>query len=503
MRLPAMMALALLCAALRAQAIDAEASRFLSEPQARPGTCAPYRLQFAAPAGSTAEVEIQWGSVLLRRVVAVAQSPVRVVLPVPASAGVRVTVRVGEDQAEHRPTPPPRSAAASHSQPYLAVFAGDSMYARAILPTQPGRMLADYFEVSEFFADWRLADGYDAIILFNPDDARLPSGAQRAIAEYCSLGGVLFVAGSFRFGEQAADLPAPGEPRPLTIRDVALQRFEYGPGAIYRCEWDALRRSRSAQAVVMEAVADHLWRGATEAPGGPAPTRAAPAALPLLVPGSPVEASPGAAFWVLLCVLVLGACVLPVVIPRLVSMAAAPAAGVFVFAAATGGLAALQPGPAPVADLWSVASNGPRPGGPMSLRGFVVAQPGLGEWKIDLDAPGPRILARPLPDIDGKRAWVVDVPLAAGSHGRWSSLRSGAVDGVPFRDFATEARLGGRGYDVEQGRLLDWWLDQQAWRGRLARLGPAEASFDPVPPGGRARPRGAIAVTLDRHDDGN
>lgn len=504
MRLPAAVMLLVLVPALAAQTIDREQSRFLTEPHGRPGTCAPYRLQFSAAAGSTATVEVHWGSVLLARAVPVPEATVAVVLPVPVGQGVKLLVRVGEAQDSHEPRLPPRSAAASHEQPYVAVFSGDPLYARAVLPSSPGQVLADYFATAEFFDDWRLGDGYDALVLFNPDDARLPHGAQRAIAEYCSLGGAVFVAGSFRFGEQAGDLPAPGDPEPVTLRDVPVQRFEYGAGAIYRCEWEALRKARSAQQVIRDAVLDHLWQGAEKPPGGPAHSRALAGSLPLLEPGPMAQGGAGPLFWVLATALVMGCVVGPLLMVRVSKAGWLPGVVVIGLCAVVGGLGATQSGPQPGADQWSVALTGPRPGGPAALRSFVVSEPAVPTWRVDLTDTNARPLPRPLTAVAGRPAWLVDLPLAASpQRGKAAELRFGVIEGLGFRDFATAARGGEFGYARDQGRLLDWWLENHAWRGRMADLAPCQITQAVAPPGCQVRAAGAIAITTVRWQGGN
>ncbi|MBE7490762.1 MAG: hypothetical protein HS108_03210 [Planctomycetes bacterium] len=492
---------ALACGA-RAQAIDAEASRFLGEPWARPGTCAPYRLHWDAVPGATARIEVHWGHTVLAHEVATPDRRGVAVLPVPVAEDVKLVLYQGETITEHRPRLPSRAAAASHAQPYVAVFAGDPLYARAVLPTEPGSLVADYFDLADFFTDWRLADGYDALVLLHADESRLPPGAQRTIAEFCSLGGAVFVAGSFRFGEQAQGIPAPGDPVPAQLRDVTLQRFEFGAGAVYRCEWEVLRRSRSARAVVKDAIMDHLWAGAATAPGGPAPSRAVPATAPWLEPGPLADGAPGALFWVLACALVAGCAVLPLVARRLsphLWLAPVMVAG---FAGVIGALSLLQTGPAPLADGWIVARTGPRHNGPVSVSAWVVADPAVSTWVVNLDAPGPRLLPRPVADVAGRPAWLADLPLASPvTGGQAARLDGGRVDGVNFRDFALAARNEGYGYTRQQGRLLEWWLEANAWRGRSALLMPAQAAGGLTPPGCAPRVQGAIAITPLRGDN--
>ncbi|MBK9973923.1 MAG: hypothetical protein IPP14_04020 [Planctomycetes bacterium] len=500
--------LALLCCALAqqaaAQTIDREKSRFVSEPYGRAGTCAPFRLVFSGPAGSTAQVQVQWGSVTLSRQVAVANAPAQVILPVPLVPDATVVVRIAEAQDSLQPRLPPRPAGTSVEQPYVAVFATDPLYARAVLPVAPGQLVADYYDIAEFFADWRLLDGYDAVVIFNPDDSRLPAGAQRAIAEFCSLGGALFVAGSFRFGEQAADLPAPGEAQPLEFRSTPMLRFEYGAGAIYRCEYEQLRRARQANAVIRDALLDHLWQGATDAPGGTQPSRAAPQSLPLLQPGHMAQAAPGVVFWVLALTLLLACGVGPTLAARLGKRASFGWLGMAALMAGLGAAGAGQTGPQPLADTWAVVVRGPRDHGPQALRGFVLAEESVETWLVDLDAPGPRPLPRPFAQATGHKGWVVDLPLArAPVSGKAATLRFGLVEGENFRDFAAGARMGEAGFDRQSGRVLDWWLQMNAWRGRAATLAPLAAQEVPVPPGAQERPAGAIAVTMLRAKGGN
>src|SRR5690606_38459275 len=152
---------------------------------------------------------------------------------------------------------------------------------RGVLPSTPRGAVCDYFDLADFFTDWRLMDGYDAIVIFNPQETRLPVGSQRAMAEFCSLGGAALVVGSFRFGEKAVDLPPPAEPRLMQFRDVPLQRMGYGAGAIYRIGFEELRHSQSAPDVIIDALRDHLWFGANRAPAGTPESRVPPTRSPM------------------------------------------------------------------------------------------------------------------------------------------------------------------------------------------------------------------------------
>lgn len=496
--------LAVLAGALPAQLVDIEKSRFASNTWGRAGTCAPFELVLIAPPGSTIEVEIHWGNVVLASEAAVSEAGAVATLPVPVAEGVRVVASMGETRQEFAPRLPPRLASPSYTQPYVAVFAPDPVYARTVLPGEVGSVVADYYDLSKLFADWRLADGYDALVLFNPDDARLPAGAQRALAQFCSLGGVVFVAGSFRFGEDAADIPAPGDPVPTTMRGVALQRFEYGAGAIYSCEWQALARAKSSRAVIRDALLDHLWFGSSDLPGGPPPARGLPGNMPLLQPAPPDEAAPGAAFWALAALLLAGCGVLPLLAARLSPAQWLAPALVTALCAGVGGLALVQGGPEPAADTWTIALTGPRADGPVALRSFVAAQPGVETWRVNLRDEDATALPRPLAPVRGHAAWLVDAPLAAAPlRGRPEDLKLGRIAGINFRDFATAARQGSYDYARDQGRILDWWLENNAWRGRMATLAPCQPVPAPVPPGTAWRPQGAIAITTLRWEDRN
>lgn len=495
--------LLLLCLApaLAAQKVDRVRSGFLSAPHGRPGTCAPYRVVFEAPAGSTAEVESRWGSVVLTRQVAVAGSPTQALIPVFVDPAVEVAVRVGEQQETFQPVLPPRLLPADYNRLYAAVFSRPAEAGRLVLPPEPGALAADYFETGEFFTDWRLFDGYDAIVLFNPDDVRLPAGSQRALAEFCSLGGSVFVAGSFRFGEQAGDLPAPGDPVPLVFSGVPVSRYEYGAGAIYRADFAALRDSPSARKVIVDALFHHAWFGALKAPGGPPPARALPPAPFSYAHGPGAEPTPGFWFFGPAGLLLLACAVGPLALARaarLRALQALPALGSAVLA---GGLALLQPPPESAVEAYALVQSGPRNDGPAALRAWVVAQPQWRrQWQVPLEAPGVRILPRPVAATGWPR-WEVDVPLAAG----WASrpgvrLAKARVGEVLFRDYAKRAREGSTEFAQEQALLLEWWLENNAWRGREATLAPAQepANWGTWLGDGQVRLRGAVSVTAGR-----
>lgn len=498
---PCLLLLLVLAPALAAQQIDRTRSGFVSAPHGRPGTCAPFRVVFEAPQGSTATVESRWGNVVLTRQVAVAASPAQALLPVFVDPGAEVVVRAGEATDAFRPTLPPRLLPADYNRLYAAVFSRPAEAGRLVLPPEPGVLAADYFETGEFFTDWRLFDGYDAIVVFNPDDVRLPAGSQRALAEFCSLGGVVFVAGSFRFGEQAGDLPPPSDPQPLVFGGVAVARYEYGAGAIYRADFAALRDSPSARRVILDALFHHAWFGAAKAPGGPPPARALPPAPFAFAHGPGAEPAPGLWFFGPAGLLLLACIVGPFALaraPRLRSLLALPALGA---ALAAAGLSLLQPAPESAVETFALVQRGPRADGPASLHAWVAAQPQWrAEWQVALDASGARILPRPVAAAGWPR-WEVDVPLAQG----WSSagdvkLAKARIGEELFRDYAKRAREGSTAFASEQALLLEWWLENNAWRGREAGLAPAQApqGWETWLESGQVRLRGAVSVTAGR-----
>ncbi|MCF6228953.1 MAG: hypothetical protein L3J82_09920, partial [Planctomycetes bacterium] len=107
---------------------------------------------------------------------------------------------------------PRRPVPADYNLPYVAVFAPDSINASGYLPTSMRHRFCDFYSDSQFFTDWRYLDGYDAIVLFHPRGANLPTEASKVLAQFASLGGTVVVIGSFQFEATAAGLPAPSEP---------------------------------------------------------------------------------------------------------------------------------------------------------------------------------------------------------------------------------------------------------------------------------------------------
>ncbi len=465
-----LLALALVTAPMHAQAIDKERSRFLSEPHGRPGTCAPYRLAFKATA-DTERVEVIHGNVKLTMDVAAKPGQTsETILPVYVAPGV--VIRVAGD--EHTPRLPMRRIEPDYEQPYVAVFAADAMYARPILPGVPGQLACDYYENREFFSDWRLFDGYDGLVLFSPEAQRPPAGTQRAIAEFCSMGGAAIIIGSFRMGEKVEGLPAPAEAELLKFHGVSAQRMAYGPGAIYRIDFEELRRSGNPYAVLRGALLDHLWYGDAPAPAGKPQSRVpSPAALNV-VAGTPEAPQPGALFFGLAGALLALCGVLPLIARRVKFGALWAMPAVAAGALSIGAIAMLQPQPRPLLDCWAVvyAESQDRQR-PASARAFLLPGQDIDET-LAVDMAGPaRALPRPWRSALGKAGWQLDLPLQTGDPADLADLVLGEVNGTRFRDFAALAHKGEAGFDAESARLLEWWLDENAYSGRRSGLGAA------------------------------
>ncbi len=487
--------LILLAPVLSAQAIDRERSRFLSEPHGRPGTCAPFRLVFTAQS-DVERVTITNGTTrLVRDVSTLPGEKAEVVVPV--FIAPEVVVSVAGD--EFTPRLPLRRLEPSYEQPYTAVFASDIVYVPTLVPNDPGRMACDYFENREFFTDWRLLDGYDAIIMFQPEAQRPPDGTQRTIAEFCSLGGAAVIVGSFRMGERAEGLPPPGAPEIMNFGGVAAQRMAYGPGAIYRFEFDALRLHGNPHVVLREAILDHMWFGNDRAPAGSPPSRASVALPPMLIQDAPDPRRPGALFAALAGALVLITGVAPLVFGRLRAGRWVVAPTIAAAGCTIAGLALLQPQPQPVVDQWVVVHGGGEDSGAASVHAFCMPGEGVGEI-LEVDLQGsPRWLPRSFHSAHGHRGWQIDVPLIGGEHGGTVEYAGGRIGGINFRDYAALAYDGEGGFALQQARLLEWWLESNAYRGRAAALGPAEAQFEvPVLGDFNLRPRGALWVANRR-----
>jgi hypothetical protein len=338
------------------------------------------------------------------------------------------------------------------------------------------------------------------VVIFNPVDARLPTGSQRAIAEFCSLGGTAVVAGSFRLGERVVGLPAPGELQVKTFRGVRARRFGYGSGAIYQFNADDLRRSRSAQNALLDAMLDQAWFGADKPPAREPESRVAPPRTPIAPPLPPADAVPSPWFWglagglLLLCTLVPGVSTryLKRTWPVQLALAAA--------CAGVGGAALFQSRPLPTVELTLLVHGGE--GEAVSGRLFVCGEE---TWRdtlvVNLDDPDDHSLPRALHTRPGWHAWLIDLPLLEKPAAREDAvkLEFGMVGEDSFRDFATNAHLGKTNFSTNDAFLVDWWLETNAWRGRAATLKPVEWPDGAVPfEDARVVKRGAISVTALR-----
>lgn len=485
----------LCCGALSAQSIDAERSRFLSAPNARAGTWAPFRLALRDLHGAdTITVTSETRGVTLTREVAVAGLDEAEVV-VPVFVGERSRLVAGRASLE--PTLPLRRIDPDYARPYVAVFSNDPVYARGVLPSTPRGAVCDYYELSEFFSDWRLLDGYDAIVIFNPLETRLPAGSQRAIAEFCSLGGAALVVGSFLFGEKALDLPPPSEPVVTVLRDVRLQRMGYGAGAIYRVGFNDLKRSKSAPDVIVDALRDHMWFGAERAPAGVPESRVPPPRSPMGPPLPPQDAAPGPLFWGLAGGLLLICGLVPVVTGRLTRRTWPAQMALVAGCAGIGGLGLLQQRPLPTLEVGALVRAGEGPA--HSARLFLLVERGGPQTlTVNLDDGSYRGLPRRMPGRPGWSAWTEDLPLvdAPASRGTAVELASGMVGDVSFRDFGTRAHRGQTEFSTQDAHLLEWWLDANAFRGRKAMIEPIDWNYAGWSAGEtRVEMRGAIGVT--------
>lgn len=497
--------LCLLGPMLSAQTIDTQQSRFMGSPNGRTGAYAPFRvtLNDLGSSDSVTVRSLSRGVVLEKQVAVAGLETVEVLIPVLVADEALVSVSAkpgGPATDEFKPGLPLRRIEPDYARPYVAVFSTDPLYARGVLPSAPNSAICDYFELAEFFSDWRMLDAYDAVIIFNPSDLRLPAGSQRAIAEFCSLGGACLIVGSFRLGEKAVDLPPPADPTVINFRDVQAQRFGYGAGAIYRFGADELRRSRSAQLVLVDALRDHTWYGADRAPAGKPESRLAPERIPSPSPLPPDDVLPKPLFWALGGGLLLLCGLVPMVAGRVTKRTWVSHVILLSCCSGLAAAALLQTRPLPTVETSALIRLGE--GDATSARVFMIAEQ---TWReavvVDLNDSTDRRLPRRMVSIPGWRAWVIDAPLVGKptSVGASVELAFGLVSDVSFRDFGAQARLGETEFSTSEAFLVEWWLETNAYRGRRARLSPVEwasglVRFDDA----RLETRGAIGVTYRR-----
>lgn len=499
-RAPVLALLMLCAAAAPAQAIDAARSGLLSAPRARPGCFAPLRLVFEAPPGATGALieSVSPGVVLTRQVNVSGTGATEARIPWFVGAGSFVRVTIGGASAEFTPPMPARPQLPSYGRHYTAVFAPDPAAARDAL--KPGdEWPCDFFTDSEAFSDWRMLDGYDAVLLFNPGSAAWPAGLAQALSDFASLGGAILTTDHF------APLKA-SAPTTLVLGDVAFSRQYCGAGAVYRVRHASLLAAPQPGLALTAALRDHRWQGAPTPPSGPAPSRAVsePHARGWLVPLPPHEPSAPPLFFAL-CGLLLLACLLGPVLAARLSKRAWPGAICVVLAAlAVAWPAALQPGPPLTIEASEVELI---VGDVASRRSFVTAPMPEGNslvWTVNLDSPGPRLLPRQAPARVEYGAWMVDEPDSQPMKTKPVAyeLRAGSIAGEMFRNFAVRARRGQTSLDDGQALVLDWWLEASAYRGRDAALRGAETETRPLAGWDNAhwRFRGAISVTPLRQD---
>ena len=288
----------------------------------------------------------------------------------------------------------------------------------------------------------------------------------------------------------------------MTLEDTPVHRMAYGQGAIYRVSFSRLRASRSARKVILRALRDHRWFGAIEPPRGNPGSRAAPErALTAYLPARRGEPGvPGPLGVGLIGLLLLLVSIGPVLARRVLARPWSAPIAVAVGSLLLSLAGALQSGPDPAAEVSVIEYSGANPAGARALRWLIVAEPdALRTWTTDLDDPQDRRLARPVRSVGGRRAWLVDQPLAgvpAGA-GPELTLANGLVEGIHFRDFATRATLGKSGMPRDNARLLNWWLETNAYAGRSARIRSCAVPKGDWPFADRTvvRSRGAISIT--------
>ncbi|CAG0930914.1 hypothetical protein PLCT1_01583 [Planctomycetaceae bacterium] len=477
-----------------AQAINHDETRLLSAPNGRPGCYAPLQVVFDAPDGvKSALVEsISEGVVLTRQVNIDKPGRITTRMPWLVAKGSKVRVTIAGQSDEFAPPMPSRPQTPGYGRIYAAVFTPDIAKARELLP--PGDDLTcDFYSDREEIEDWRLLDGYDAMILLAAHQLKWPEPIQLSVDRFLSLGGVFL-------SDFLLPVGGPGEGEKIDCGGVQCQHATYGAGGSYRFEYDHWAKSTSPRSVVIAACRDHRWRGNDMPPSGPAPSRAVaePFERGWLHPQGQEPPSAPAWFFALAGLVLLLTLLGPIVGARLTSRAWVAPLTIALGATALCWLGSLQSGPPATVEVFTVESRG---GEIASTRSYVTCEdiPGApAVWTINLDAEGPRRLVRPAPARLGCRAWVVDTPMTKPLEaGNAVDLREGKIEDLIFRDYAAKARRGQAHFDEGQARILDWWLEANAYRGRDARLAPATPADEPLADWANVywRKRGAITVT--------
>ena len=493
-------ALGFCAGAASAQAINHDETRLLGAPNGRPGCYAPLQVVFDTPenAKSALVESVSDGVVLTRQVNVEKAGRASTQLPWLVAKGSRVRVTINGQSDEFTPPMPTRPQTPGYGRSYAAVFAPDVARARELLP--PGDELAcDFYSDRDAFEDWRMLDGYDEVICL--DSPRLTPAVMRAMAQFAALGGVLVAA----FVEQPERFLAAGfEAAPGLVRvrvgESSFARADIGAGAIYGLLEVAPAAQPQARKWILAAIRDHRWRGDDMPPSGPAPSRAVsePFERGWLYPQGQEPPSANACFFALAGLALLLTVLGPIVAARLTSRTWVAPLAIALGASSLCALGLLQSGPPATVEVFSVES---RAGERASTRSYISCEAISGApeiWTINLDAEGPRRLARSAPARVGCRAWVVDTPLTPLLDAdRPVTLISGKIEDQIFRDFAARARRGQTGFDEGSARILDWWLERYAYRGCDARIAPATPERMPPAdwPSVYWRHRGAITVT--------
>lgn len=464
----------------------------------RPGTWAPARVTIAEAAGGSDAVVIRShapGTVLELDTGAMQGTEgTTAVIPVFLGNGAYLSANSGRLDLEI--PAPRRPVAVDYRLPYVAVFAPESVNPRAYYPTAPSARFCDYYSDAEFFSDWRYLDGYDAVVLFHPQEANLPVEASKVLAQFASLGGSVIVVGSFQFESHAEGLSAPSEPEALQFRNLLARRFGYGAGAIYRLSWPDIRDSSYPAGILDQLIQNQRWFGAKRPPARKPDCRALPVP-PLNIPNAGgFSNTPSFGAYALMGGLIVILFVIPIAGGRAKSRRwLVP--GLIVVGISGIGLASTSiERPNPTAESATILFSDGGPNSPASARIWLqVELPTTLTFRLNaLDEQG---LARPFHSGDWS-GLQVDMPLIKGveAGGYSVHMRGGRVNGKVFRSVITKARKGETPFSENEARILEWWLQHNAWRGRSATI--AQGKYI-VPPllleNYRIRNRGVLLVS--------
>ncbi|MCC6573813.1 MAG: hypothetical protein IT462_08480 [Planctomycetes bacterium] len=483
--------LILASSSLSAQQIDHERTRYLGDGRGRPGCYAPLEIVFAGKAGGTATVEILSPGVALRRQVSVnAAGPVTARVPCRVAADSKIRVTLDGASDEFSPEVPARLMAPSYHRIYAAAFAPEA----ANLPASD-TLVFDAFKTDECFADWRMFDGYDAIVLLNPGDGRLPAGAQRALLEFASLGGAVFIAGNFTL---ESGLPALPDPTTIDFAGVPVLRQSCGGGTLYRVAYE--RIAEKPADVLVAAMRRHQWYGGSEAPAGAPATRGAenPPPTQYLEVGDRRAAAPSLMVYGLVGLIALTCLLAPLALDRLKRGAWPAFAATALIAVGIAIAGANQSGPLPQVQVsvLELASDGD-----ITARREVWLVPPAVKDVFTVDLANSRLLPRAGKPVTGWRVYTVDLPLtrAIAQRAPVAKFENAYIEGLPFRDFAARARVGETALDETGARLVDWWLEVNAYRGRKAQIVKV-GEIEPLAawPGTETVIRGGLAIIEPR-----